>query len=72
MEDAHSPMLIIMPDVLVVANWINEIEKFTKGLEIYNCTKSDVSISVFYCPIGEIIHKLIYRKSRQYHFPNCT
>jgi hypothetical protein len=65
-------VLIIAPDVLVAANWINEIEKFTKGLEICNCTKSDVSISVFYCPIGEITYKLIYRKSRQYHFPNRT
>jgi SNF2 family DNA or RNA helicase len=63
-EDARSPMLIIAPDVLVAENWINEILKFTKGLVIYNCTKSDVCLSFVNCPTGLITHRTSLQKIR--------
>jgi SNF2 family DNA or RNA helicase len=64
MEDARSPVLIITPDVLVAENWINEILKFTKGLIIYNCTKSDVCLSFVNCLTGLITHKTSLQKIR--------
>jgi SNF2 family DNA or RNA helicase len=67
-ENARSPVLIIVPDVLVAENWINEILKFTKGLVIYNCTKSDVCLSFVNCPTGLITHRTSLQKIRTVSF----
>jgi SNF2 family DNA or RNA helicase len=57
-------MLIIVLDVLIAENWINEILKFTKGLIIYNYTKSDVCLSFVDCPTGLITHRTSLQKIR--------
>jgi SNF2 family DNA or RNA helicase len=67
-EDAQSPVLIIAPDVLVAENWINEILKFTKGLIIYNYTKSDVCLSFVNCPTGLITQRTSLQKIRTVSF----
>jgi hypothetical protein len=52
-------MLIIVLDVLIAENWINEIFKFTKGLVIYNCIKSDVCFFFVNCSTGLITHRTL-------------
>ena len=48
-EPDRGPMLVLVPSVGMIKQWVSEVSKFTYGLTVIGVEKSHVSYLIFIC-----------------------